>query len=150
MITRGSARRLLVLGGIAAVAIVVAFAPQSDLRAQDEAPGIVVGTYDPQQVAVQAGVQAQMTEQMEGLQQRMQAAQQAGNQEEIQRIQAAAQQIQDNVVAEFENNVNAALPAVAQEAGAQVIAIEVSYAAPGIETRDLTTDIATHLNRDNE
>jgi cell fate (sporulation/competence/biofilm development) regulator YlbF (YheA/YmcA/DUF963 family) len=91
-----------------------------------------------------------MTEQMEGLQQRMQAAQQAGNQEEIQRIQAAAQQIQENVVAEFENNVNAALPAVAQEAGAQVIAIEVSYAAPGIETRDLTTDIATHLNRDNE
>lgn len=150
MITRGSARRLLVLGGIAAAAIVVAFAPQSDLRAQGEAPGIVVGTYDPQQVAVQAGVQAQMTEQMEGLQQRMQAAQQAGNQEEIQRIQAAAQQIQENVVAEFENNVNAALPAVAQEAGAQVIAIEVSYAAPGIETRDLTTDIATHLNRDNE
>lgn len=139
--------RALILGGIAAAAVLAAVATQGTLQAQEtESSGIVVGTYAPGDVAQHTGLQQRMQEGIEDLQQRMQLAQQAGNQQEMREIQAEAQQLQQDIVADFESSVDAAMADVAKAADVDIIAIEVSYAAPGIETKDVTQEIIGQLN----
>lgn len=148
MVTRSSTR-ILTLCGIAIVAVAAVFAAQGTLQAQEsEASGIVVGTYTPRDVAQQVGLEEKMRGEMEGLQQRMQAAQQQGNQQEMQSIQAEAQQVQQRIIGDFESNMDAAMAEVAEQTGVDVIAIEVSYTAPGIETKDVTSEIVAQLQGD--
>lgn len=127
---------------IAASAIALALATlllAPALRAQEEGDiQIAVGVYQPQQIAQATGLQQQMMQQMQGLQQRAQVAQQEGDQAAMQQIQMEAQQIQEAATSDFIERLQAVLPGVAEAAGVQIIASDIGYAAPGVVTRDVT------------
>lgn len=130
----------------AAVALVLGVVSSPTVSiAQEEAASIVVGIYNPQQVAQATGLQDEVMQQMQGLQQRAQQAQQAGDQEAMQQIQMEAQQLQQNAAAEFAANLETVMPGVAAQVGAQVIATEVAYAAPGVTTQDVTEAVVAAL-----
>lgn len=141
-----SMKPVLATGAVVLALAAGAFLTGSDLLAQgDEGVEIVVGTYDPQQVAQAVGLQQQMMQDMQGLQSRMQQAQQEGDQTAMQQIQAEAQQIQQDAADRFLADVEAVMADVAQGAGATVIATEVSYTAPGVATQDVTQEVIEAL-----
>jgi len=138
-------KQALIVAGAGITALLGVALTQGATRAEVDAPSLTLGTYDPGQVAQQTGMQQKLEAQFQGLQQRMMEAQQEGDQEAMQRIQGEAQTIQQGVIAEFEASVDAALPTVAEGAGIQVVAVEIAYAAPGIETKDITNDLISEM-----
>lgn len=143
-----SVRSMKTVFTVAIVAVVVAAGASVagfDLSAQGESAELVVGTYDPQAVAQAAGLQQQMMQDMQGLQQRMQQAQQEGDQQAMQEIQAEAQQIQQDAADQFLADVEGVMSQVAEETGAVVIATDVTYTADGVSTQDVTQDVIAAL-----
>lgn len=138
-------KRMMIATGVCAASALSLLLTQGATRAQEKAPAITVGTFEPGLVAQQTGLQQKVIGQMGGLQERMQQAQQTGNQEEMQKIQGEAQAIQKKAVEEFEAAIDKALPEVAKAAGVQIIVVEVAYMAEGIETKDLTAEVVTQL-----
>lgn len=126
----------LIAGAVALV--LVAFFVSSAMNAQEDASEIIVGTYDPQQVAEAVGYQQRVMQRMEGLQERMQQAQQTGDQQAMQQIQTEAQQIQQDTAMELVGEIEATMPQVAADTGATIIATDVAYTAPGVATEDVT------------
>lgn len=123
-----------------------AFLAGPDLHAQDdEGAGVVVGTYNPQEVAQAVGLQQQMMQEMQALQQRAQEAQQSGDQQAIQEIQAEAQQIQQETADQFMADLEGVMAQVAEENGTAIIATDVTYTAPGVTTKDLTQEVIAAL-----
>lgn len=138
--------RSLVFGGIAIAAVLGLMASHATVRAADEGhAGIAVGTYSPQMIAQRVGLQEKMMAQMGALQERAMAAQAEQDTEALQQIQLEAQQIEQAVIGEFQADLDGAIPGVAEEAGVQIVAIEVSWTAPGIETVDVSSAIAEAL-----
>lgn len=146
--------RALALCTIAVAALAGALLAQDNIQAQEEETAaqaqeqtdIVVGTYEPQQVAERYGINQKLMEGLTGLQERMQTAQQQGDQQAMQEIQAEAQQVQEDVVSEFEKEVEDAMAAVAEETGADIIAVQVAYLAEGIETKDVTNELIEEMD----
>lgn len=138
-------KRVWVLAGVFVAAIATVLVTQNATQAEEEAGAMIVGTFEPGTVAQQTGLQEKMREQMAGLQQRMQAAQQEGDQAAMQKIQGEAQQIQKTAVESFQSSIDEALPTVAKAAGVQIIAVEVSYMAPGVESKDLTNAVIAEM-----
>lgn len=136
---RSPSRRLTVLA-LAALLVGGLFVAGA-AQAQD----ITVGTYDPEQVAMAAGVQQMMMERMSGLQQRAQTAQQTGDQAAMQQIQQEAQQIQQEIFETFSSDVESVLPGVADETGVSVIATEVGFTAEGVTTQDVTEQVVAAI-----
>ena len=139
-----SLKKATILGVSMAVALTGAVMFSQNTGEADEA--LIVGTYNPQTVAMQSGLQQKMQAEMAGLQQRMQVAQQEGNQAAMQEIQGEAGQIQERLVGEFESDLDKAMPGVAEEAGVKIIAVEVSYTADEVETKDVTNALIAELN----
>lgn len=142
-----SVRSTKTLFTTAVVALVVAAGASVagfDLSAQEEGQ-IAIGTYQPQAVAQAVGLQQQIMQDMEGLQQRMQQAQQEGDQQAMQEIQAEAQQIQQDAADDFLADIEAVMAQVAEETGVSVIATDVTYTAPGVTTQDVTEDVIAAL-----
>lgn len=142
--TTQTTRRIVTAAFVAAIALCGALVAQDTIQAEEGA-AITVGTYEPQEAAQKTGLNNQITQAMSGLQERMMAAQQQGNQQEMQKIQAEAQQIQQDVVEDFQSRMKAAMPAVAKATGTDIIAIRVSYAAEGIETKDVTDELIKEM-----
>lgn len=139
--------RAFAFSAVAIAALLGGLLTQNAIQAQEEEEsGVVVGTYEPQQVADQSGLNEKLMQDMSGLQERMLTAQQEGNQQEMQQVQAEAQQIQQAAVADFEAQVEAALPKVAEDTGSDIIAVQVAYVAEGIETKDVTNEIIAEIN----
>lgn len=130
----------LTVAALALALAAVLLAPAADVSAQDDG-GIVVGTYQAQQVAQAVGFQQQIMQQMQGLQQRAQEAQQSGDQQAMQQIQMEAQQIQQDATAELLADIEAVLPQVAEETGATIIATDVTWSADSVTTEDVTQAI---------
>lgn len=135
--SRRSIQTLLTLGATA-VALTAVFYSLGSNAQEEASPEILVATYTPQQVAEAAGLQERVMQEMSGLQQRMQEAQQAGDQQAMQAIQVEARQIEQAATADFVADMEAVMPQVAERTGAQVIATNVSYTAPGVATEDVT------------
>lgn len=143
--TRRFSETTIVASAIALALAALLLAPS--LSAQEEGDAqIVIGIYQPQQIAQATGLQQQMMEQMQGLQQRAQQAQQEGDQAAMQQIQMEAQQIQQDATNEFIERLRAVLPGVAEAAGAQIIASDIGYAAPGVVTEDVTQAVIDAMN----
>lgn len=137
---------------LATAALLAVFVSHGVIQAQQEAApaeGMAVGTYQPQQIAEQIGLQDEMQRTIQGLQERLNAAQQQGDQAAMQQIQVEAQQVQQDIVSKFERDLNAAMPAVAEETGVQIIAVDVAYTAPDIRTQDVTGPLVEKLRPDN-
>lgn len=143
---RPQTRRLAGFAVVASAAVIVALAPDRATQAQASPAEIVVGTYQPQQAAEQAGLNEQLVQAMSGLQERMVAAQQQGDQQAMQQIQAEARQVQQGIVQEFQTKIEQAMPAVAETAGVDIIAVQIAYTADGIATKDVTQNVVAELN----
>jgi len=139
-------KRPLILFGLALVAACSLLYSVSAPTAKAETGSITVGTYSPDQVAQQVGLEARMMQEFQGLEQRAAEAQQNGDQAAMQQIQADAQQIQERVVNEFQTALDAAMPTVAEATGVQIIAMEVGYTADGINTRDITAEMVEGMD----
>ncbi|MBX3176946.1 MAG: OmpH family outer membrane protein [Candidatus Hydrogenedentes bacterium] len=135
-------RRIWILTGVCGAALAALLGSQGTTRA---AEGFAIGTFEPGRIAEATGLQQRLSEQIGGLQQRMQQAQQEGDQEQMQQIQSEAQAMQQKAVAEFEASIDKALPAVAEEAGLKLIAVEVSYMAPDITSKDVTDEVIEEM-----
>ncbi|MBX3176945.1 MAG: hypothetical protein KF886_06285 [Candidatus Hydrogenedentes bacterium] len=138
-------KKIWIVTGVCAAAIVALFGQHGTLRAQEAAPAITVGTFQPGRVAEATGVQQRLMEQVNGLQQRMMQAQQSGDQAAMQQIQTEAQDMQRKAIEDFEASIEQAMPAVAEKTGVQIIALEVSYMAPGITSKDVTAEVIAEL-----
>jgi hypothetical protein len=136
-------KRVWILAGAMGAAVFAVLVTLNTGKA-DEA--LVVGTYDIDQVAMQSGLQQKVQMEMAGLQQRMQEAQQEGDQAAMQQIQAEAGQIQERIIGEFEDSLDGVMPSVAASSGAKVIAADVTYTAPGIEVKDVTSAVIEEMN----
>ena len=135
--------RAIVFGGVAIAAGIGVLAAQPLVSAQaEEDGGVVVGTYSPDLLTREAGLEERMNAEMSPLQERMMQAQQQGDQQAMQQIQAEAQRIQEDIIGEFERQVDSVLPEVADDTGVQLIAAEVAWTAPEVQTTDVTHDIA--------
>lgn len=141
---KSTLKKFAIVGVSMAVALTGAVLFAQNTGNADEA--MVVGTYDPQAVAMQSGLQQKMQAEMGGLQQRMQTAQQEGDQAAMQEIQSEAGQIQERIVGEFESDLDGVMPGVAEEVGVKIIAVEVSYTADEVETKDVTDALIAELN----
>lgn len=124
--------------GLAAALAVLVLVPGLSAQEEAEDAQIVVGVYQPQQVAEATGVQQRMMEQMQGLQQRAQQAQQEGDQAAMQQIQMEAQQMQEDATNEFVERLSGVMQQVAESIGADLITTDVSWSAPGVTTQDVT------------
>lgn len=139
-----SIRPALVAGALTLLLAAGLLSSGSAVEAQ-AGSGVLVGTYQPQQVAVALGFQQRVMESMQGLQERAQQAQEQGDQQAMMQIQAEAQQIEQQAVGELLAEIEAVLPRVAEEAGAGIIATGVGYTAPGVTTQDVTEAIIAAL-----
>lgn len=124
--------------GLAAALAVLVLVPGLSAQEEAEDAQIVVGVYQPQQVAEATGLQQRMMEQMQGLQQRAQQAQQEGDQAAMQQIQMEAQQMQEDASNEFVERLGGVMQQVAESIGADLITTDVSWSAPGVTTQDVT------------
>lgn len=115
-----------------------------------DAPPLAVGTYDPQQIAQDTGLPQKMMQEMQGLQQRMTQARENGDQQAMAQVQAEAQQVQRDMVTEFEGDIEDVMASVAEEAGVQLIAVQITYTGPGVETRDVTQQIVEKMKAEDE
>jgi hypothetical protein len=141
-----STRPVLVGAAVALLLAAGVLSSGSALDAQAEAGAeILVGTYQPQQVAQAVGFQQRVMQNMVGLQERAQQAQAAGDQQAMQQIQAEAQQIEQQAASDLLAEIEAVMPQVAEKTGALIIATGVSYAAPGVTTEDVTETVIAAL-----
>ena len=140
-----SMQRTLVSSAIAILVLSAGLVLGPALHAQDDGAKIVVGTYKAQEVAQAVNFQENLRQQIQGLQGRMQQAQQSGDQAAMQQIQNEARQMQQDATQKLLDRINSVMPQVAEATGAQVIATEVSYAAPGVSTKDVTQAVIDAL-----
>lgn len=138
LLTRKSA---LTVAALTLALVAVLLVPAAGVSAQDDGAGIVVGTYQAQQVAQAVGFQQQVMQQMQGLQQRAQEAQQSGDQQAMQQIQMEAQQIQQDAAAKLLAEIESVMPQVAEQTGASIIATDVTWSAEDVTTEDVTQAI---------
>lgn len=149
---RGYAR---ITGGIAtaaAVAVVALAVASSQGWAQAGAgeAEIKVGTYNPEQVFNAYPERERMMQQMQELQGQMQQAQQEQDQQRMMELQQQAQQQQTQAIEQFQADVEAALPNVADEAELDLVAVEVTWVRDGVESQDITTEVIEELGGEAE
>ncbi|MDX1632147.1 MAG: hypothetical protein R3234_09810 [Thermoanaerobaculia bacterium] len=144
--SRFANQRLTAIVTALSILALFAVALPTALQAQEEAAGLVVGTYEPAQVAQSVGFQQKMMQKMQGLQARMQKAQEEGDQEAMQQIQTEAQQAQQDATNELLADIEAVMPEVAETTGVQVVAVNVTYTATAVTTKDITQDIVNAMS----
>lgn len=141
-----SSRRLTALTAAVLTLALGIFALQPGVQAQEAGDGLVVGTYQPNEIAQAVGFQQKMMQKMEGLQARMQQAQQEGDQEAMQQIQTEAQQAQQEATDELLADIEAVMPRVAEQTGVRIVAVDVAYTAEDVTTKDITQDIVNAMS----
>ncbi|MDT8322850.1 MAG: hypothetical protein RRA94_01975 [Bacteroidota bacterium] len=107
---------------------------------------VQVGTYDVEAVFQQHPANEELNKASQSAQAQMQAAQQEGNQQKMQQLQQEFEQSRGKVVESFYQDVNAAMPVAAKAADVKLVVAEVSYAADGVETKDITSQLIAALD----
>lgn len=116
---------------------------------QDDHDTMRLGTYEPQRAFQQYHGMQDFNQQMQRLQQQAQEAQQQGDQQRMMQIQQEMQQLQNQVVEQFHSDVENVIPKVAENAGVQLVAIDIVYAADDLgEPHDLTDQLIQQVNEE--
>jgi len=140
-----------IIGSIAALAlggIALAWAAAPDHHDQESALNALtaVGTY--QQEAAFTGYH--LTEGLIQLATELEAeameAQQAGDHEKLRALHTRMQTRQGEVIESFLNDLERVLPDIAREERVQIIATDIQYIDPQLETKDLTEAIVSRIN----
>lgn len=118
----------------------LALGPPAGAEAQSS-PELLVGTFEPQQVARAVGYRQRLVEGMQGLQERIDKAREENDEEAMAQIQAEARRIEQDTANDLVAEIQAILPEVAESTGARVIATGLGYAAPEVTTRDITDEV---------
>ncbi len=140
------AMRFLAVVGVVAIAALAITLVQPDARADQHAEGITqVGTYNIEQVFQTYPGRQELMEAFQEAQPQMAEAQQEGDHQKMQQIQEQLQQKQQEVIDKFHDDVEEQLPGIAGEANVQVVALEIAWAAEGIDTVDLTEQVVEAL-----
>lgn len=142
---------LVAVAAILAGAITVAWTGRANAQDVDTRKATVrVGVYNQEQVFQQYPAREELLKVYESAQADIQKAQQEGNQQRVQQLQQELQVKQQQIIQQFENDVEEALPDVAREANVHVVALEVVYTAEGVNTKDLTAEIAEGIGGEPE
>lgn len=143
----------------AVVAAAIAALTLSMISAQGWAQGgadegadtrIRVGTYDPQQVFNAYPGREQMMNQISEIQAQMQQAQQQQDEQRMIELQQRMQQQRNEAIQRFQSDVEQTLPVVAEDTDIDLVAVEVVFTRPGVETRDITSQVIEALGGDPE
>lgn len=130
------------------VAAVTLFAAQPTAHGQNAAAALKVGTFDQQAVFQNFPASQELMTLYQDVQQQMDEARRAGDQQKIMQLQQAMETKRQEVVGDFQTAVDDALPAVADNAGVQVIALQVVYTSDDVEQTDLTQNLATAISEE--
>lgn len=123
-------------------------------KTSEEAPGdapdkseaaLQVGTYDVEKVLQSHPAQTELAKAYSAVQEQYQAAQQAGDQQKMQQIQQQYEATRGQVIEQFQQDVNKAMPTVAKDVGTKLVALEVVYQAKEVKTKDITSQLIEAL-----
>ncbi|MFO7975252.1 MAG: hypothetical protein R6V12_11520 [Candidatus Hydrogenedentota bacterium] len=126
---------------VAAVTAISITAGHLRVQAQEAAPVIEIGTYNPQAAFEKHPAQTALMEIMETLQTDLQKAQEEGDSAKVQQIQQQYEQERAQAIEQFHNDINRIIPSAAQAAGVNVVALEIVYAAENVKTQDITPEL---------
>ncbi len=107
---------------------------------------LMIGVYNPQAVLEEHPLHDDLWEAASAIQVDMQEAQEEGDYERIQELQRDFEQERNTILDEFEADVDDAIAEIVDDTDIQVVALEVVYAAEGIDTTDITQDIIELVN----
>lgn len=130
------------IGGLILAAQVYAGSHEAD---EAEAAEMAVGTYEPM-VAFQShpGFR-ELEEKGQAAQAEMQQAQETQDQEAMMRIHQQFQMDQQRIIEQFHNDLDQVMPKVAEREDVHVVAMEIVYSRPNVETRDVTEAVVAEL-----
>lgn len=124
--------------------------PLEELEQADQAEAaesaLRVGTYQPQIVFEQHPGHAELMKAIQSAQEQMQG----GDREQAMQRQQELAQIQDRIIGQFQQDVEKALPEVAEEVNVKVVAVEVAYSDDDVETVDVTSELGRAVSDDEE
>ncbi len=163
MIHRNTNKFVLLVALIAGVLITAAMFT-GQLNAQDQLPfgqtsaerdsktkeAFKVGTYNPQAAFEQHPLQEKLMEQYTSLEVAIQKAQQDGDQQKAMQLQQQFEQQRTQIIEQFQQDVEKALPEVAEAADVKVIALEIAYTADDVKTQDVTAHIVKAFTEKDE
>lgn len=109
-----------------------------------------VGTYDPQSVLEQHPAHEELWQAAQSTQSEMQKAQEQDDYEQVQQLQKQYQEKRNQILDDFEADIDNAIPEVAEDMGVQVVALEVVYTDDNIQTKDITSELVDELNDDQD
>lgn len=117
--------------------------------ALDEHEKLRLGTYLPQRAFEQFHGMQDFNDRVQRIQQQMQEAQQEGDQQRMTQLQQEIQQLQNQIVEQFHAEVEEVMPAVADDAGVELVAIEIAYAGDQFDKpKDITDKLIDKLNEE--
>lgn len=132
----------IALGFIGAIALGVGLFNSTTHAVQNDAGDqLMIGTYDAQSAFEQYPARTEMVQQIQQSQQKMQQAQQQGDQQTLMKLQQELEQLQQETIAAFYNDVEEALPQIAEKQGIKVIAMQVIYTSDDVKSSDVTQQI---------
>lgn len=153
MSTKRTIRRLalpaLTIAGLTLGAVVI-IGPQTDAQAQSqpEETAMQVGIYDEQALFQEYPGSDELMRHYQSIQQQMREAREAGDQQKLQQIQQGIEQKRKEVVNNFEDAVDEAMPEVASDANVKVVALRVIYTDDDVRTTNLTEPLAAAIAED--
>ncbi len=133
---------VVVAGGLIVAAQVQAGSHEND---EDQDARIAVGTYNPGQAFESHPKRHELEETAQAAQAQMQQAQQAEDRQAMMRIQQEFQMNQQRIIQEFQNDVEKVMPTVVEAENVHVVAMEIVYARPEVETKDVTQAVIAEL-----
>jgi len=140
----------LTIGAMAGCGLAVAVLAGSFSQAAqtpDENEKMALGTYQPQLAFQQYHGMQEFNQRLQEMQRQLQEAQQQGDQQRTMELQQQMQQLQGQVVEQFYADVEEVVPDVAEDAGVELVALEIVYAGDRFdEPKDITDELISKVN----
>lgn len=160
---RRNTNKFVLLAALTMGVLITAVMFTGQLNAQDQAPfqqpspergtpGEVfrVGTYNPGAVFDQHPLQEKLMDEYTAMQEAAQIAQQEGDHETLMQLEQQFEQQRNQIIGQFQQDVESALPQVADAAGVKVIALDIAYTASDIAQEDVTAHIVEIVTENDE
>ena len=142
-------KKVTIAGALAVAAATVVGIGAQTTSAQDrmmtEGDAPKLGTIDINALFESYPGRAEFDQQMEQLQEEFMAAQQSGDQEKMLQLQGQAQQMQQDLQANFQKDMSDAAEPVAKANNIKIVVSDVIYQAEGVEEVDLTQDLVKEM-----
>jgi len=142
----------IVLGGAAAVALVIAAGNLSPAMAQDDSqnqPEVVVGTFKHQKLI--KPYQQNLRQRMQKIQRNLQGQAQGQNKQQRRQTMMQARQMmqqeQQKMRQRYQGDLDNVMPKVAKAADVSLIVPAITYKADRVETKDVTQQVRKQLKK---